>query len=136
MTCTGGPGGGEMTLHLHCHVSGPNPLQELAAGFRYYVFSKELPLVLKAVVHGDAALFAARPELMDARVWVHFHSSSRKYNRIECWGALREATKVVLLLPPLLGVCWTGGSSTSSRARSPRDEGHGTYSTPSSRFCY
>uniref|UniRef100_M8BYR1 ribonuclease P n=1 Tax=Aegilops tauschii TaxID=37682 RepID=M8BYR1_AEGTA len=93
MTCTGGPGGGEMTLHLHCHVSGPNPLQELAAGFRYYVFSKELPLVLKAVVHGDAALFAARPELMDARVWVHFHSSSRKYNRIECWGALREATK-------------------------------------------
>lgn len=97
MTCTGGPGGGEMTLHLHCHVSGPNPLQELAAGFRYYVFSKELPLVLKAVVHGDAALFAARPELMDARVWVHFHSSSRKYNRIECWGALREATKRNLL---------------------------------------
>ncbi|XBI60806.1 hypothetical protein VPH35_041684 [Triticum aestivum] len=97
MTCTGGPGGGEMTLHLHCHVSGPNPLQELAAGFRYYVFSKELPLVLKAVVHGDAALFAARPELMDARVWVHFHSSSRKYNRIECWGALREATKRSLL---------------------------------------
>ncbi|XBI97213.1 hypothetical protein VPH35_033391 [Triticum aestivum] len=97
MTCTGGPGGGEMTLHLHCHVSGPNPLQELAAGFRYYVFSKELPLVLKAVVHGDAALFAARPELLDARVWVHFHSSSRKYNRIECWGALREATKRSLL---------------------------------------
>ncbi|KAE8778088.1 Pentatricopeptide repeat-containing protein [Hordeum vulgare] len=97
MTCTGGPGGGEMTLHLHCHVSGPNPLQELAAGFRYYVFSKELPLVLKAVVHGDAALFAARPELMDARVWVHFHSSTRKYNRIECWGALRDATKRNLL---------------------------------------
>ena len=50
--------------------------------------------VLKAVVHGDAALFAERPELMEAKVWVHFHSSSRKYNRIECWGQLRlrEAT--------------------------------------------
>ncbi|RCV14723.1 hypothetical protein SETIT_3G001500v2 [Setaria italica] len=87
--------GGEMTttLHVHCFVSGANLLQELAAGFRYYVFCKELPLVLKAVVHGDAALFAERPELMDAKVWVHFHSSSRKYNRIECWGPLREATK-------------------------------------------
>lgn len=84
-------GGGEMALHVHCFVSGANLLQELAAGFRYYVFSKELPLVLKAVVHGDAALFAERPELMEAKVWVHFHSSSRKYNRIESWGPLREA---------------------------------------------
>jgi magnesium dechelatase len=48
--------------------------------------------VLKAVVYGDAALFAERPELMEAKVWVHFHSSSRKYSRIECWG--KEATKV------------------------------------------
>ena len=38
-------GAGEMTLHVHCFVSGANLLQELAAGFRYYVFSKELPLV-------------------------------------------------------------------------------------------
>lgn len=82
---------GEMTLQVHCFVSGANLLQELAAGFRYYVFSKELPLVLKAVVHGDAALFADRPELMEAKVWVHFHSSSRKYNRLECWGPLWEA---------------------------------------------
>lgn len=44
------------------------------------------------MVHGDAALFAERPELMEAKVWVHFHSTSRKYNRIECWGPLREAT--------------------------------------------
>ena len=38
-------GAGEMALHVHCFVSGANLLQELAAGFRYYVFSKELPLV-------------------------------------------------------------------------------------------
>ncbi|XP_062184526.1 protein STAY-GREEN LIKE, chloroplastic-like isoform X2 [Phragmites australis] len=85
---------GEMTLHVHCYVSGANLLQELAAGFRYYVFSKELPL---AVVYGDAALFAERPELLEAKVCVHFHSSSRKYNRIECWGPLKEATKRNLL---------------------------------------
>ncbi|KAK3143258.1 hypothetical protein QOZ80_4AG0298180 [Eleusine coracana subsp. coracana] len=88
---------GEMSLHVHCYVSGANLLQELAAGFRYYVFSKELPLVLKAVVYGDAALFAERPDLMEAKVWVHFHSSTRKYNRIECWGPLKEATKRNLL---------------------------------------
>lgn len=34
----------EMSLHVHCYVSGANPFQELAAEFRYYVFSKELPL--------------------------------------------------------------------------------------------
>ncbi|KAF0895627.1 hypothetical protein E2562_013924 [Oryza meyeriana var. granulata] len=75
---------GGMALHVHCFVSGANLLQGLAAGFRYYVFSKELPLVLKAVVHGDALLFAEQPELLEAKVWVHFHSSSNtKYNRLE-----------------------------------------------------
>jgi hypothetical protein len=34
-----------MALHVHCFVSGANLLHGLAAGFRYYVFSKELPLV-------------------------------------------------------------------------------------------
>nr|CAD1838852.1 unnamed protein product [Ananas comosus var. bracteatus] len=66
---------------------------DLAAGFRYHIFSKELPLVLKAVIHGDAALFTQHPELMDAKVWVYFHSRSKKYNRIECWGPLKEATQ-------------------------------------------
>ncbi|KAL5215351.1 hypothetical protein ABZP36_004503 [Zizania latifolia] len=82
---------GVMALHVHCFVSGANLLQGLAAGFRYYVFSKELPLVLKAVVHGDALLFLEQPQLLEAKVWVHFHSSSNKYNRLECWGPLREA---------------------------------------------
>ncbi|XP_020087837.1 protein STAY-GREEN LIKE, chloroplastic-like isoform X2 [Ananas comosus] len=58
----------EMSLHVHCYV-------------------------LKAVIHGDAALFTQHPELMDAKVWVYFHSRSKKYNRIECWGPLKEATQ-------------------------------------------
>jgi len=36
---------GNMCLDVHCYVSGPNLLQELAAEFRYLIFSKELPLV-------------------------------------------------------------------------------------------
>lgn len=36
---------GDMCLHVHCFVSGPNLLSELAAELRYQIFSKELPLV-------------------------------------------------------------------------------------------
>ena len=36
---------GELSLYVHCYVSGANLLQELATEFRYYIFSKELPLV-------------------------------------------------------------------------------------------
>ncbi|KAH7567965.1 hypothetical protein ACOSP7_009732 [Xanthoceras sorbifolium] len=82
-----------MRLHVHCYVSGPNILRDLAAEFRYHIFSKEMPLVLKAVLHGDSILFREHPELMDAVVWVYFHSSSNNYNRIECWGSLKDAAQ-------------------------------------------
>ncbi|KAG6524869.1 magnesium dechelatase SGRL, chloroplastic-like [Zingiber officinale] len=85
----------EISLHVHCFVSGTS-LQDLAAEFRYHIFSKELPLVLKAVVHGDSALFSKHPELMEAQVWVYFHSKSKKYNRLECWGALKDAAQRTL----------------------------------------
>ncbi|KAK8951944.1 hypothetical protein KSP39_PZI003883 [Platanthera zijinensis] len=81
----------EVSLHVHCSVSGSNLLQQLTAEFRYHIFSKELPLVLQAVVHGDSALFAGQPELMDSKVWVYFHSKSKEYNRVECWGSLKDA---------------------------------------------
>lgn len=84
---------GEMSLHVHCYVSGANFLQQLVAEFRYHIFSKELPLVLKAVIHGDSVLFNEHPELMDAVVWVYFHSTSERYNHAECWGPLKDATK-------------------------------------------
>uniref|UniRef100_A0A1J3CUR9 Protein STAY-GREEN LIKE, chloroplastic n=1 Tax=Noccaea caerulescens TaxID=107243 RepID=A0A1J3CUR9_NOCCA len=83
----------EFRLHIHCCVSGPSLLQDVAAELRYHIFSKELPLVLKAVINGDSVMFRENPELMDAYVWVYFHSSSPKYNRIECWGPLKDASK-------------------------------------------
>lgn len=50
--------------------------------------------VLEAVLYGDHFLFSEHKELRDAFVRVFFHSSSRKYNRVECWGPLKDAAKV------------------------------------------
>lgn len=36
---------GQLALHIHCYVSGPNLMLDLAAEFRYHIFSKEMPLV-------------------------------------------------------------------------------------------
>ncbi|KAK7282666.1 hypothetical protein RIF29_11622 [Crotalaria pallida] len=81
----------EMCLHVHCFVSGPNPFLDLAAEFRYHIFSKEMPLVFKAIQYGDSALFSEHPELLDSIVRIYFHSSSKQYNRMECWGPLKDA---------------------------------------------
>ncbi|ESQ31036.1 hypothetical protein EUTSA_v10011724mg [Eutrema salsugineum] len=35
----------ELRLHIHCCVSGPSLLQDVAAELRYHIFSKELPLL-------------------------------------------------------------------------------------------
>lgn len=35
----------DMCLHVHCYVSGPSLLRDLAAEFRYHIFTKEMPLV-------------------------------------------------------------------------------------------
>ncbi|CAA6666974.1 unnamed protein product [Spirodela intermedia] len=82
---------GHMSLHVHCHISGGHFLLDFIAKLRYYIFSKELPVVLKAFVHGDETLFRAHPELEEALVWVYFHSSLPEYNKVECWGPLHEA---------------------------------------------
>lgn len=85
---------GNMYLVVHCYVSGPNRFLDLAAELRYHIFSKELPLVLQAVLYGDSVLFKEHAGLMDAVVWVYFHSSSPKYNHVECWGPLKDAAQV------------------------------------------
>ncbi|XP_074272578.1 magnesium dechelatase SGRL, chloroplastic [Silene latifolia] len=85
---------GRMCLVVHCYVSGPNNLfRDLVSELRYHIFSKELPLVLQAVLYGDSVLFREYPELMDSVVWVYFHSSSAKYNCIECWGPFKDAAQ-------------------------------------------
>ncbi|CAN8325632.1 unnamed protein product [Cochlearia groenlandica] len=85
---------GKMSLHVHCHISGGHFLLDLFAKFRYYIFCKELPVVLKAFAHGDMNLLNNYPELQEALVWVYFHSNVDEFNRVECWGPLWEATSV------------------------------------------
>ncbi|CAM6092577.1 unnamed protein product [Calypogeia fissa] len=84
---------GEMSLHVHCHISGTNFLHRLIAKLRFYIFQKELPLVLEAFMQGDRDLFKKHPELLTAPVWVYFHSNVEDYNRVECWGSLVNAIK-------------------------------------------
>uniref|UniRef100_A0A5B7AK17 Staygreen protein domain-containing protein n=1 Tax=Davidia involucrata TaxID=16924 RepID=A0A5B7AK17_DAVIN len=80
-----------MSLHVHCHISGGHFLLDLCARLRYFIFYKELPMVLKAFVHGDGSLFNHHPELQEALVWVYFHSNIPEFNKVECWGPLQEA---------------------------------------------
>lgn len=82
---------GKMSLHVHCHISGGHFLLDLCAKLRYYIFRKELPVVLKAFVHGDENLFNNYPELEEALVWVYFHSNLAEFNKVECWGPLKGA---------------------------------------------
>ncbi|KAL2547376.1 Protein STAY-GREEN 2 [Forsythia ovata] len=83
---------GKMSLHVHCHISGGHFLLDLFARLRYYIFCKELPMVLKAFVHGDESLFDNHPDLEEALVWVYFHSNIPEFNKVECWGPLKEAS--------------------------------------------
>ncbi|PPD90845.1 hypothetical protein GOBAR_DD12228 [Gossypium barbadense] len=82
---------GKMSLHVHCHISGGHFLLDLCARLRYFIFCKELPVVLKAFVHGDGNLLKNYPELQEALVWVYFHSNIPEFNKVECWGPLVEA---------------------------------------------
>ncbi|KAG8382316.1 hypothetical protein BUALT_Bualt05G0064600 [Buddleja alternifolia] len=50
--------------------------------------------VLKAFVHGDENLFNNYPELQEALVWVYFHSNIPEFNKVECWGPLKEASSL------------------------------------------
>ncbi|KAK3010528.1 hypothetical protein RJ639_011341 [Escallonia herrerae] len=83
---------GKMSLHVHCHISGGHFLLDLFARLRYFIFCKELPVVLKAFAYGDGNLLNNYPELQEASVWVYFHSKIPEFNKVECWGPLKEAT--------------------------------------------
>ncbi|XP_058105600.1 protein STAY-GREEN homolog, chloroplastic-like [Magnolia sinica] len=82
---------GLMSLHVHCHISGQHFFLDLIANLRRNIFRKELPVVLKAIAHGDGHLFRNYPELKETPVWVYFHSNLAEYNQVECWGPLKDA---------------------------------------------
>ncbi|OIT07240.1 PREDICTED: protein STAY-GREEN, chloroplastic-like [Nicotiana attenuata] len=82
---------GKMSLHVYCHISGGHFLLDICARLRYYIFCKELPVVLKAFVYGDGNLLQNYTELEKAPVWIYFNSNIQEFNKIECLGPLKEA---------------------------------------------
>jgi hypothetical protein len=76
------------SLAIHCHVSGG--LVVGSARWRVSIFRSHLPMVIEAFRHGDRELFAAHPELEQARARVRFHSRRTRYDLSEDWGALRD----------------------------------------------
>jgi hypothetical protein len=77
-------------LHVHCHVSGGVVFG--LAGWRDAIFQREVPLVLEAFRFGDRHLFETQPELDQAPIWVHFHATQPRYNRVESWGVSADYT--------------------------------------------
>ena len=75
------------SLAVHCHISGG--LVVGPAGWRDSIFRHELPLVLEALRFGDRALLQAHPELGQSHVWILFHSTRSRYNRVEDWGTFQ-----------------------------------------------
>jgi len=71
-------------LQVSCHVSGG--LVFGSAAMRYRIFRHELDLALEAFRFSDGRLFEARPELDRAPIFVRFHSTNRRYHKIERWG--------------------------------------------------
>jgi len=72
------------SLHIYCHVSGGIILG--TAGWRYSIFKRELPLVLRSICNGDKELFSEHQNLKNAVILVHFNSKNKKYDKIEKWG--------------------------------------------------
>nr|GMD98577.1 protein STAY-GREEN, chloroplastic-like [Ipomoea batatas] len=54
-------------------------------------------------------LLKNHPELQDSLVWVYFHSIIEEFNRVECWGPLKEAASPPP--PPQTSIAADGGSS-------------------------
>lgn len=76
------------SLHVYCHVSGGIVLG--TAGWRYSIFKRELPLVLRCICNGDIELFDKDPNLKNSIIFVHFKSKNKKYNKVERWGTPKD----------------------------------------------
>ncbi len=67
-------------LSIFLEVDGARPME---AWIRYTIFRRELPLALEAIRYGDREFFAAHPELDQAKIWMHFDSQHRRFNKVE-----------------------------------------------------
>ena len=80
--------GSDYSLHVYCHVSGGIILG--TAGWRYSIFKRELPLVLRCICNGDRELFDEHPNLKNSNIFVYFKSKNKKYHKAERWGTPKD----------------------------------------------
>ena len=76
------------SLHVYCHVSGGIVLG--TAGWRYSIFKRELPLVLKCICNGDRNLFDENSNLKNSIIFVYFKSKNKKHHKVERWGTPKD----------------------------------------------
>ena len=75
-------------LHLHLHISGGFVFGW--AAMRDRIFRYHLPLVLQAIIYGDKKLIEENPNLSNSKIFVHFESKNKKYNKIENYGQVKD----------------------------------------------
>jgi len=78
----------EVSLHIHCHVSGG--LVFGGPKMRYRIFKYSMPMVLEAFRYGDRVLLSLYPKLATGKIIVHFHARQKKFNKDEAWGVLDD----------------------------------------------
>jgi hypothetical protein len=77
-----------LKFNVYCHVSGGFVIG--IAKWRYDIFRSELPLVLEAIRYGDRTIFQQNPDLDQIPVYIHFHSSNLRFNKVEQWGTMAD----------------------------------------------
>jgi len=75
-----------LAFKIYCHVSGGFVIG--TAKWRYNIFRSELPLVLEAIRYGDRTLFKYNPELDNSLIFIYFHSTNSKFDKVENWGTM------------------------------------------------
>jgi len=74
--------------HVYLYVNGE--FGPTAAAIRNKIFTRELPLALKAIRYGDSKFFSEYPQLNHVPILVYFMSTIPEFNRIENWGTFSE----------------------------------------------
>ena len=80
--------GDEMSLHVHCHVSGGLVFGK--ASWRASILKHHMPQVIEAFHYGERALIQAHPLLDQAQVVVHFHARQDALDETIDYGAFGD----------------------------------------------
>lgn len=79
---------GQYYFYIFIHVDNVNGA--ISSVKRNEIFTRELPLALKAIKHGDPCLFLRYPQFLNAPIYVYFQSQDSSINRTECYGCFND----------------------------------------------